>query len=115
MGNHQQILRETQKQNIRLETMRTQTQRRHELLVKAVDAVGLAVEHSSYSRNPGEIRNAISNLLDAIKENAPSLDEIEQTNENNTPNRFAPRPNATGNQKIESLTNTLLDLLNPKK
>lgn len=110
-----QILRETQRQNIRLETMRTQTQRRHELLVKAVDAVGLAVEHSSYSRNPGEIRNAISNLLDAIKENAPSLDEVDHQNGNTAPSGATSRPSFTGNQKIEDLTNTLLDLLNPQK
>lgn len=106
-----EILRETQKQDILLENMRTQTQRRHELLVKAVDAVGQAVEHSSYSRNPSEIKIAINNLLDAIKENSPAVEQPEAPKVGGS----APRTPPASNQKIEDLTNTLLDLLKPKK
>lgn len=108
-----QILRDTQKQDILIENMRSQTQRRHELLVKAVDAVGQAVEHSSYSRNPSEIKNAINNLLDAIKENSPSIEQ--ESEKGNATNTTAPRTPAAGNQKIEDLTSTLLNLLKPKK
>jgi hypothetical protein len=105
------ILRETQEQDIRLENLRTQAQRRHELLVKAVNAVGQAVEHSSYSRNPSEIKNAINNLLDAIKENSPAVDPQQAPKAGGS----APRTQQAGNQKIEDLTTTLLDLLKPKK
>jgi len=106
-----EILRETQKQDILLENMRSQTQRRHELLVKAVDAVGQAVEHSSYSRNPSEIKTAINNLLEAIKENSPAVEQPEPSKVGGA----APRTPPASNQKIEDLTNTLLDLLKPKK
>jgi hypothetical protein len=109
-----EILRETQKQDILIENMRSQTQRRHELMVKAVDAVGQAVEHSSYSRNPSEIKNAINNLLDAIKENSPTLEQ-EAAKGSAPATATAPRTPASGNQKIEDLTNTLLNLLKPKK
>lgn len=105
------LLRETQKQDILLEDMRTQAQRRQDLLVKAVDAVSLALEHSSYSRNPGEIKNAISNLLDAIKETSPTIEQPSTKNES----AGNSQPPSTGNEKIEGLTNTLLNLLNPKK
>jgi hypothetical protein len=105
------ILRETQEQDIRLENLRTQAQRRHELLVKAVNAVGQAVEHSSYSRNPSEIKNAINNLLDAIKENSPAIDPQQAPKAGGA----TPRTQQAGNQKIEDLTATLLDLLKPKK
>lgn len=107
------ILRETQEQDIRLENLRTQAQRRHELMVKAVNAVGQAVEHSSYSRNPGEIKSAINNLLDAIKENSPTLEQ--EAAKGGDTNSTAARVAASGNQKIEDLTNTLLNLLKPKK
>ena len=106
-----EILRETQKQDILLENMRSQTQRRHELLVKAVDAVGQAVEHSSYSRNPSEIKTAINNLLDAIKENSPTIEQPEPPKVGGSASHTPP----ASNQKIENLTNTLLDLLKPKK
>ena len=108
------ILRDTQKQDILIENMRSQTQRRHELMVKAVDAVGQAVEHSSYSRNPSEIKIAINNLLDAIKENAPSLEQ-ETSKSASTGTSAAPRQPSSGNQKIEDLTTTLLNLLKPQK
>lgn len=109
-----QILRETQKQDILLDNLRTQTQRRHELLVKAVDAVGQAVEHSSYSRNPGEIKNAINNLLEAIRENSPAIEQDIPKGGAPAAANAAPRTQAS-NKKIEDLTNTLLDLLKPKK
>lgn len=108
------ILRETQEQDIRLENLRMQAQRRHELLVKAVNAVGQAVEHSSYSRNPSEIKNAIKNLLDAIKENSPTLEQ-ESAKGGDSTSAAAARTPSSGNQKIEDLTMTLLNLLKPKK
>jgi hypothetical protein len=109
------ILRDTQKQDILIENMRTQTQRRHELMVKAVDAVGQAVEHSSYSRNPSEIKIAINNLLDAIKDNTPNLEQEIPKSGNTGVSAVPPRQPSSGNQKIEDLTNTLLNLLKPQK
>lgn len=101
-----EILHETQKRDIQLDEMRQQSRRRHELVVKAVDAISQALEHSGYSRNTAEIKSAISDLLSAIREDKPEAAEASPKNSN---------PRATKNDKIEDLTNTLLNLLKPRR
>lgn len=104
-----EILHETEKRDILLDEMRQQSQRRHELVVKAVDAISQALEHSGYSRNSAEIKSAIGDLLSAVREDKP---ETAQGSSKNTDNH---NPRTTNNNKIEDLTNTLLNLLKPRK
>ena len=103
-----EILHETEKRDILLDEMRQQSQRRHELVVKAVDAISQALEHSGYSRNSAEIKSAIGDLLSAVREDKP---ETAQSSSINSANN----PRTTKNDKIEDLTYTLLNLLKPRK
>lgn len=103
-----EILHESSKREIMLDELRQQSQRRHELVVKAVDAISQALEHSGYSRNTAEIKNAISDLLSAIREDKPETAQASSKNANNG-------PRTTSNDKIEDLTNTLLNLLKPRR
>lgn len=104
-----EILHESNKRDILLDEMRRQSQQRHELVVKAVDAISQALEHSGYARNTAEIKSAIADLLSAIREDKPEA--VQGTSKNNT----GSSPRASGNDKIENLTNTLLNLLKPRK
>ncbi len=104
-----EILHETQKRDIQLDEMRQQSKRRHELVVKAVDAISQALEHSGYSRNTAEIKSAIGDLLSAIREDKPETKQSSSKNNNNN------NPRTTNNDKIEDLTNTLLNLLKPRR
>ncbi len=63
-----EILHEAQKRDIMLDEMRLQSKRRHELVVRAVDAISQALEYSAYSRNTVETKKVIADLLDAIRE-----------------------------------------------
>jgi hypothetical protein len=91
-----------------LDELRQNSQRRHELVVKAVDAISQALEHSGYSRNTAEIKSAIGDLLSAIREDRPETPQ--EPSKNN-----AGGARTTNNDKIENLTNTLLNLLKPRK
>ncbi|NOH04481.1 MAG: hypothetical protein HND47_22180 [Chloroflexi bacterium] len=115
-----EILYESQKRDILLDEMRQQSKRRHELVVKAMDAISEAMEHSMYSRNASsEIRNNIKELLAAIGESRPD------TGQTAPPGGAAPAqggappaqagPQTSGNEKIERLTNSLLSLLRTQK
>jgi len=104
-----EILHESNKRDILLDEMRQQSQRRHELVVKAVDAISQALEHSGYSRNTAEIKSAIGDLLSAIREDKPETAQSSSKGANNN------NPRANKNDKIEDLTNTLLNLLKPRK
>lgn len=109
-----EILHESQKRDILLEDLRQQSRRRHELIVKAMDAISEAMEHSSYSRNASsEVKNTISELLTAIGESKFDFGQTSSTVESSsiTNNNH----HAKGNAKIERLTNSLLNLLNTKK
>lgn len=102
-----EILHESNKREIMLDEMRQQSKRRHELVVKAVDAISQALEHSGYARNTAEIKSAIADLLSAIREDKP---------ESTQPNpKTGGTANTSNNDKIEDLTNTLLNLLKPKR
>ncbi|MEK6752592.1 MAG: hypothetical protein AABZ00_10035 [Chloroflexota bacterium] len=103
-----EILHESQKRDILLDELRQKSQRRHELVVKAVDAISQALEHSGYSRNTAEIKSAIGDLLSAIREDRPETPQ--EPSKNN-----AGGARTTNNDKIENLTNTLLNLLKPRK
>ena len=109
MALRSEILHETQKRDIQLDEMRQQSQRRHELVVKAVDAISQALEHSGYSRNSAEIKSAISDLLFAVREDKPETAQASSKSANNN------NPRTNSNDKIEDLTNTLLNLLKPRK
>ncbi len=103
-----EILHESNKRDILLDEMRQQSQRRHELVVKAVDAISQALEHSGYSRNTSEIKSAIGDLLSAIREDKPETAQSSSKSFNNN-------PRTNRNDKIEDLTSTLLNLLKPRK
>ena len=103
-----EILYESNKRDIQLDEMRQQSRRRHELVVKAVDAISQALEHSGYSRNSTEVKSAIGDLLSAIREDKPETSQASPKNAKNG-------PRTTSNDKIEDLTNTLLNLLKPKR
>lgn len=106
-----EILHESQKRDIMLDDMRQQSRRRHELIVKAMDAISEAMEHSSYSRNASsEIKNTISELLTAIGENRPDLGTPPPSTNGKSPST-QPGAQSSGNAKIERLTNTLLGML----
>ncbi|MBL8100990.1 MAG: hypothetical protein JNM02_00520 [Anaerolineales bacterium] len=109
MALRSEILHETQKRDIQLDELRQQSQRRHELVVKAVDAISQALEHSGYSRNSAEIKSAIGDLLSAVREDRPETAQPSTKNTNNN------HPRTASNDKIEDLTNTLLNLLKPRK
>ncbi|MBK8780921.1 MAG: hypothetical protein IPO22_03805 [Anaerolineales bacterium] len=103
-----EILYESNKRDIQLDEMRQRSQRRHELVVKAVDAISQALEHSGYSRNTAEIKSAISDLLSAIREDKPETAQASSKGSNNG-------SHTTSTDKIEDLTNTLLNLLKPRR
>lgn len=104
-----EILHESQKRDILLDEMRKKAQRQHELVVKAVDAISQALEHPGYARNTAEIKNAISDLLSAIREDRAGTEE-------ETPQKHSTeKSRKSGDDKIENLTNTLLNLLKPRK
>lgn len=104
-----EILHESQKRDILLDEMRKKAQRQHELVVKAVDAISQALEHPGYARNAAEIKNAISDLLSAIREDRTGAEE-------ETPQKHGTeKSRKSGDDKIENLTNTLLNLLKPRK
>lgn len=103
-----EILHESNKREIMLDEMRQQSKRRHELVVKAVDAISQALEHSGYARNTAEIKSAIADLLSAIREDKPETPQ-------NAPKTGNNHPRTSSNDKIEDLTSTLLNLLKPKR
>ncbi|MFN8383639.1 MAG: hypothetical protein U0V02_16965 [Anaerolineales bacterium] len=103
-----EILHESNKREIMLDEMRQQSKRRHELVVKAVDAISQALEHSGYARNTTEIKSAIADLLSAIREDKPEAQQAAPKAGNN-------HPRTSSNDKIEDLTNTLLNLLKPRR
>jgi hypothetical protein len=108
-----EILHESRKRDIELENLRTQSKWRHELITKAVDAIGQALEPSGYPRNTSEIKTIIAELLAALKEDKlASEDDVlrDKTRTGTRPIILSPT-----DQKIEKLTNTLLNLLKPKK
>lgn len=103
-----EILHESNKREIMLDELRQQSKRRHELVVKAVDAISQALEHSGYARNTTEIKSAIADLLSAIREDKPETPQ-------NAPKTGNNHPRTSSNDKIEDLTSTLLNLLKPKR
>lgn len=104
-----EILHESEKRDILLNEMRLKSKQRHELVVKAVDAISQALEHSGYSRNSAEIKNAIADLLSAIRED--SGESTQEPSKNDRTRSF----HVAGNDKIETLTSTLLSLLKSRK
>ena len=97
-----------------LEMERQNQQRRNNLLMKAMDAISQALSHTSYSRNPVETQEIIRELLSTIKEeDVPSspeakikIDELRNTIERDT--------SSSQDNKIQELSNVLLDLLNKR-
>jgi hypothetical protein len=113
-----QILRQSKVWDAQLEDFRTQSQRRYELLAKAMDAIGQALEPSGgYSRNNVEIKGVVDELLAAVKEDSSSVNILQETSSDHgaSVNTRADGAHASSDEKIGNLTNTLLNLLNSKK
>jgi len=110
-----EILLDSRKKDIELENLRTQSKWRHELVIKAVDAIGQALEPSAYPRNTTEIKSIVAELLGALREDKPVQSGDIGTEKNEKASTPRPTNLSPADQKIESLTSTLLDLLKPRK
>ncbi len=109
------ILHESQMRDIQIENMRRQSQQRHELIVKAVEAISQALEPSGYPRNNAEIKSVIAELLAAIKEDNPDTPPQGAHKEPPKNNHGSGEPRPNNNERIDDLTGTLLNLLKSKK
>jgi len=108
----QDILIQVQLQEIDLDNKRKHLQRRENEFFKAIDAISAATNTSGYPMNSNVIK-VMTDLVAALKEeveNEPNSAEKKSTTEKS---RTAPLASPT--DKVEKLTNTLLNLLNPKK
>ena len=115
----QKILHQVRMQEIELDDKRKHWQRQYHKFAKALEAVSQTFS-SGHPMNPG-VMKTITDLVMALKEevdNEPnSTSEYKPTeNKSSESERRATSPTTpTGTDKVENLTNTLLNLLNPKK
>ena len=106
----QDILYQVRLHEIELDDKRKRLQRRENEFFKAIDAIS-ATFSSGHPMSPSIIKT-MTDLVAALKEEA-------DTGSNPTPGSKAPETespaSSAGSDKVEKLTNTLLNLLNPKK
>lgn len=107
-----EVLLEAQKREIILENMRLKSQRRHELLIKAMDAVNHALSHTTYSRNTVETQNIINELLAAVKEEAMSSSPEVQQMLDELRNNINGETSSLKDNEIQRIVDNLLDVLN---
>jgi hypothetical protein len=110
----QEILRQVRLQEIELDDKRKRWQRQYNKYAKALEAVSLTYS-GGYSTNPN-ITKTINDLVAALKEEADNEpDPAPEPNPMESESHTAPSITSAGADKVEKLTNTLLNLLNPKK
>jgi DNA repair exonuclease SbcCD ATPase subunit len=100
----QDILKHVKELEIELNNKRQHLQRRENEFSKAIEAISAATSSANLPLNSDTVKT-MTELLAALKE------EVDN-NASSKQNRIT-RP--TGADKVEKLTNTLLNLLNPKK
>ncbi|MBI5955168.1 MAG: hypothetical protein HY865_26220 [Chloroflexi bacterium] len=108
----QDILHDVNLRKIKLDNKGKHLQRREEEFLKAIDAISKSFS-SGYPTNPNVIKT-MTDLVAALKEGVDSDDAEENMSEtSNRPTK--PRVSPEPTDKVEKLTNTLLNLLDPKK
>jgi hypothetical protein len=115
----QEILHQVRLREIDLDNKRKHLQRRENEFVKAIDAISTTFS-SGYPMNPNIIKT-MTDLVAALREEVntepnpiPESDPAEN-NPSKSERRTAPPTSTAGSDKVEKLTNTLLNLLNPKR
>jgi hypothetical protein len=115
----QEILHQVRLQNIELEDKRRHWQRQYHKFAKALEAVSLTFS-SGHPINPN-VMKTITDLVMALKEEVdkepiPISDSKPTDNKSSgSESRSSPPTTPNSTDKVENLTNTLLNLLNPKK
>lgn len=105
----QDILQQVRLRDIQLDDVRRHSQRRHDLITRAVEAITRAMEPSVYPRNANEIKTIATELLTAMKdETAYEINPIVDVGEKVS--QPAQQKEVNGD-KVEKLTNRLLSLL----
>ena len=114
----QEILHQVHLREIELDDKRKHLQRRENEFAKAMDAISTTFS-SGYPTNPNIIKT-MTDLVAALKEEvnfepnpAPETAEGKSATSENRSTR--PPVSSAGSDKVEKLTNTLLNLLNPKR
>ena len=105
----QDILQQVRLRDIQLDDARKRSQRRHDRMSQAVEAITRAMEPSGYPRNANEIKAIATELLTAMKdETAEEINPIPDVAEKAAQ---ATQQKQTNGDKVEKLTNRLLSLL----
>lgn len=112
----QEILLQVQLQEIDLDNKRKHLQRRENEFFKAIEAISAATTTSGYPTNPNVIK-VMTDLVAALKEGVGSeqAPAVESSSAENKPSAVATASASAPTDKVEKLTNTLLNLLKPKK
>jgi hypothetical protein len=112
-----EILYQVHLSEIDLDDRRTHLQRRENEFAKAIDAISATIS-SGYPMNANIIKT-MTDLVAALKEdaNTNTAPEPEAVENKTSTSEHQPAPTAfpAGSDKVEKLTNTLLNLLNPRK
>ena len=106
----QEILRQVRMQEIELEDRSKHLQRRENEFIKAIDAIS-ATFSSGHPMNAA-IMKTMTDLVDALRE---EIDNGSNPPPGSKPSKTEPSTSSASDDKVEKLTNTLLNLLNPKK
>jgi hypothetical protein len=107
----QEILQKMELQRIELETARAELQFRQEKMTRAMDAIAQAFSAPTYPRDPREVE-IIRDLIAALGGSPQRTPEPSSGQDHRPPNGQAAAPNP---EKIDTLTNTLLNWLERKR
>lgn len=107
----QEILQKMELQKIELDTARAELQFRQERMSRAMDAIGQAFSSQTYPRDPREVE-IIRDLIAALGGSVDRTVKAAPTPEAPAPNGSSGTPNP---EKIDSLTDTLLNWLEHKR
>jgi hypothetical protein len=105
-----EILYQVRLREIELDDKRKHLQRRENEFFKAIDAIS-ATFSSGHPMNPSIIKT-MTDLVAALRE---EVDNGSSPTPESKPSETEPPASSVGSDKVEKLTNTLLNLLNPKK
>jgi hypothetical protein len=111
-----EIMHQAELREIELEDRRNHLQRRENEFFKAIDAISLAISSSAYPTNSNVIK-IMTDLVSALKEDVgtETYAGAEAVPTENKSATGESRTTPTGSDRVEKLTNTLLNLLNPKR
>ena len=107
----QEILQKMELQKIELDTARAELQFRQERMSRAMDAIGQAFSSQTYPRDPREVE-IIRDLIAALGGSVDRTVKAAPSPEAPAPNGSSVTPNS---EKIDSLTDTLLNWLEHKR